>query len=414
MRLSIYLFVATVLLCACSDGERKTVICVPVYGQSLALGEEAEQTTDMDSLNDVYGGRIVSENMDGRFGFYHSGSFTRAVKRFIGYGKRRHEVSVYALAERIADRTGSDTLLCVFADGQGATPIDALLRGSAAYKRLMADICHSHDLAERKGYGYIVPAVCWMQGESDMYDYTHADYKALLRAFARDVNDDIQGITGQEDEVVVICYQTNLVSVCDSFRPYSYDCTECVVPQAQMELVRDNDLFVPGTPTYPLTFVRENKHIDAVSQRLVGHYNALALLDVLAGRQHDGVLPLTAVASGEREVRVTLSVPAPPLVIDTVTVATADGYGFTVVTADGRNILDSVCIDGNDIVIACTDSVKDCRVRYAVNGTKGKSGRINGSRGNIRDSQGDGVTASIDGYDYPLHNWCWQFDMPVQ
>ena len=32
--------------------EHKTVICIPVYGQSLALGIEADRITDMDSLSE--------------------------------------------------------------------------------------------------------------------------------------------------------------------------------------------------------------------------------------------------------------------------------------------------------------------------------------------------------------------------
>ena len=39
------------LLVSCKESyEHKTVICIPVYGQSLALGEEATRITDFDSL----------------------------------------------------------------------------------------------------------------------------------------------------------------------------------------------------------------------------------------------------------------------------------------------------------------------------------------------------------------------------
>ena len=34
----------------CTLEGHKTVICIPVYGQSLALGEEAARITDFDSL----------------------------------------------------------------------------------------------------------------------------------------------------------------------------------------------------------------------------------------------------------------------------------------------------------------------------------------------------------------------------
>ena len=43
-----------------------------------------------------------------------------------------------------------------------------------------------------------------------------------------------------------------------------------------------------------------------------------------------------------------------------------------------------------------------------------KSGRIHGPRGNLRDSQGDSLSITIQGKDYPIHNWCYQFDIHIQ
>lgn len=48
---------------------KKVVLCIPVYGQSLALGEEAIRITDFDSLRIKYDGRIVTENLDYSFGY---------------------------------------------------------------------------------------------------------------------------------------------------------------------------------------------------------------------------------------------------------------------------------------------------------------------------------------------------------
>ena len=47
----------------------KVVLCIPVYGQSLALGEEAVRITDFDSLKVKYHGRIMTENLDYAFGY---------------------------------------------------------------------------------------------------------------------------------------------------------------------------------------------------------------------------------------------------------------------------------------------------------------------------------------------------------
>ena len=63
--------IASLLFTACQENyEHKTVVCIPVYGQSLALGEEAERMTDFGSLAAYANGRIVTENLDHRFGYF--------------------------------------------------------------------------------------------------------------------------------------------------------------------------------------------------------------------------------------------------------------------------------------------------------------------------------------------------------
>ena len=54
--------------------EHRTVLCIPVYGQSYALGEEAIRITDFDSLRIKYDGKIVTEHMDHVFGYYDHSS----------------------------------------------------------------------------------------------------------------------------------------------------------------------------------------------------------------------------------------------------------------------------------------------------------------------------------------------------
>jgi hypothetical protein len=58
------LLIASVLFTACQkDYDHKTVLCIPVYGQSLALGEEAERMTDFDSLSAYADGCIVTADL---------------------------------------------------------------------------------------------------------------------------------------------------------------------------------------------------------------------------------------------------------------------------------------------------------------------------------------------------------------
>ena len=70
---AIILLIASILFSACQkDYDHETVLCIPVYGQSLALGEEAERMTDFDSLAAYADGRIVTENLDHSFGYFYN------------------------------------------------------------------------------------------------------------------------------------------------------------------------------------------------------------------------------------------------------------------------------------------------------------------------------------------------------
>jgi hypothetical protein len=123
-------------------------------------------------------------------------------------------------------------------------------------------------------------------------------------------------------------------------------------------------------------------------------------------------LPLSISCQGY-DVIINFNVPSPPLVIDTIQVSKITNYGFNVITADNCDIIQSVNIEGNNIHIVCSEPPNGCRVRYAINGEKMKSGRLHGPRGNLRDSQGDSFTITVQGKVYPIHNWCWQFDIPI-
>ena len=84
---------------------------------------------------------------------------------------------------------------------------------------------------------------------------------------------------------------------------------------------------------------------------------------------------------------------------DTIQVNKQSYYGFSVVTPQGNNIVQSVSLEGDMVTVHCSQPVAGCKVRYAVNGEKGKSGRLKGPRGNLRDS---------------LHHWCYQFEKLIK
>ena len=398
--IALVVVIAASMLTGCGNGDKpKVVVCVPVYGQSLAMGEESELVTDIDGLTDKWNGRLVGEGLDDEFGYYEDRSWKKKIKRLIRYDNRRYENSAFAMGEALAGAFGKDTMVCVFADGRGGTAISHLVKGSGPYNALLEDIRKSYDEAKKRGMEFFVPAVCWMQGESDMFDYTRVDYRKILRQFAIDVNRDIKKITGQKRDVKIVGYQSCCLAKCYKFIPESYDCYEISVPQTQMQLIRDDSLFVAGTPVYFLDFVDDRIHLDGKSQTVVGRYNAAAVLDIV--RQENsrrGLYPIDVNSEGKMTT-IEFNDYDGTLEFDTINVNKVKNYGFSVITPDNKDIAQKVSIVDNKIVIECNDDTKGCRVRYGANGEKNKSGRRLGARGNL-----------VRRCPSALPAWCYMFD----
>ena len=398
--IALVVVIAASMLTGCGNGDKpKVVVCVPVYGQSLAMGEESELVTDIDGLTEKWNGRLVGEGLDDEFGYYEDRSWKKKIKRLIRYDNRRYENSAFAMGEALAGAFGKDTMVCVFADGRGGTAISHLVKGSGPYNALLEDIRKSYDEAKKRGMEFFVPTVCWMQGESDMFDYTRVDYRKILRQFAIDVNRDIKKITGQKRDVKIVGYQSCCLAKCYKFIPESYDCYEISVPQTQMQLIRDDSLFVAGTPVYFLDFVDDTIHLDGKSQTVVGRYNAAAVLDIV--RQENsrrGLYPIDVNSEGKMTT-IEFNDYDGTLEFDTINVNKVKNYGFSVITPDNKDIAQKVTIVDNKIVIECNDDTKGCRVRYGANGEKNKSGRRLGARGNL-----------VRRCPSALPAWCYMFD----
>ena len=379
----------------------RVVLCIPVYGQSLAIGEEATRITNFDSLRIKYDGRIVNENLNYQFGCYSNRIWKRIIKRFFQDHRRSFELSIYSMGELLATDFGKDTLICIFAGGIGQTPIYKLVKHFKEnhYNFLISDIKNAYEIANSRGWDFYVPAVCWMQGESDIIEYTNENYRDSLKQICTDLNKDIKSITHQKDDLYMICYQSNVLSLANNFSEEKYDCIETRVSQAVVDLIRDDTLFAASGPTYPCHFVNDRLHIDAIGQQYIGKLAANTVLDIIRnGRKTYGVIPKSLSIEGN-DIIIQMYVPQPPLVFDTISVKPIAHYGFSVITKENKNIIEDISIEDNTIIrLHCKQSPENCKVRYAVNGEKEKSGFEHGPRGNLRDSG-------------PLHHWCYQFDM---
>lgn len=403
--------ITTLLSCSQNHEKYRIVLCIPVYGQSLALGEEAERITDFDSLANYADGRIVTENLDHNYGYFDNDELKQFAKKLVSYQKRAYELSLYNMAKHLADSTGSDTLICIFPGGQGATTIANLSKGTAPYQKFLKDIKTAYEEATDNGWLFQIPAICWMQGESDIVDYPNTDYKQMLKHIREDMNTDIKSITHQETDIPFICYQANSLTRAEHFNAKSFLCKETTVPKAFVELLHDNNLYWASGPTYPYTCVGDKIHIDAIGQQAIGALAAKSVLDIIHNKEKfRGLIP-DSTTTQENDVTIYFNVPSPPLVFDTIQVCKAEHYGFSIINQQQQDIVQSVEIDNQSIIIHCLESPIDCRVRYAVNGDYMKSGNRHGPRGNLRDSQGMYFCTHIKGETFPLHNWCYQFDI---
>lgn len=389
--------------------DHKVVICIPVYGQSYALGEEAIRITDFDSLKIKYDGRIVTEHMDCVFGYFdHSSRLKQYVKRLLHYDKKAFELSVYGMAEALIPQLGKDTIICIFPGGHGMNTITQLM--NEPYDKFIEEIAYAYQKASDRGWEFYVPAVCWMQGESDIAEYPDTDYKALFHQMYNNLNTDIKNITHQQDNIRMICYQTSTITKGERYKLNNFEALEPRTPTIQMEMIREDSLIWASGPTYPYHFVREALHIDATGQKSIGALAALSALKII---RHDtpsiGLMPLDFIVS-ENQIRIPFHVPCPPLCLDTITIKKADNYGFNVIRKDNTDIISNVSINQDTVIINCKESPIGCKIRYAINGEYLKGGCQSGPRGNLRDSQGDDQTIVISGKTYPLHNWCYMFD----
>jgi len=401
--------------CKNKEIKQRTIIAIPIYGQSLALGEQADRITDFDSLAKKTNHHVLTENLDEDFGYFSDTYLKQWMKKFVHDRHRAFELSIYGMSEVVTDYFkkkgyGDNVMICTFPGGQGATSIVDMGRGSKAYKKFLEEIKDAHDKAEDHNWNFVVPAYIWMQGEDDITWKKSKNYKQDLKNFQKHINSDVKAITKQSKDVVCISYQTNCLTLSKEFNENAYNSKETPVPQGQLELIQNDKLFMGIGPTYPYSFVNERVHIDGISQKRLGYLAGLSVIRLLESKPSKGLTPETFSISGN-VVTIKFNVPSPPLVFDTIAVVKPANYGFSVIDSKNTNIIQKVVLKHNEVKIYCTKSPSGCKARYAVNGAREKSGYKLGPRGNLRDSQGDKLTANILNKNYPLNNWGYQFDV---
>ena len=372
------------------------VLICPIYGQSLAVGGEAYPLITKEIK---YKGLQVDENLDDVP--INNGSKVELAY----YGLQEGLISSFCNTHNLNYKQLA-TKICSFCYGLGSTSILKFIKGEELYESFLSKIKLAYDNAKEKGNNTVkVPAVVYVQGEADLVPHTQ-QYKELLAQLQVDLNTDIKAITNQVEDIPIVLYQTNQLNIGgtnDAFNSF-----KTTVPTSQMQLIRDNDMFIAATPFYWMDYYNENIHITGYWQKVAGYFYGKAILNFIEGRFSKGVVPSEISVSGN-DIVIKYNVPSLPLVVDTETVTkVGDNLGYNVIKSDKTDILVSVEVYREQVVLHCSESPIGCRVRYGINGSINKAGWKEGPRGNIRDSSI--IPIDVNGQNFIAHNWAYMFD----
>jgi hypothetical protein len=372
------------------------VLICPIYGQSLAVGGEAYPHITKEIK---YKGLQVDENLDD----VPINADSKVELAY--YGLQEGLISSFCNTHNLNYKQLA-TKICSFCYGLGATSILKFIKGEELYASFLAKIKLAYDNAKEKGNNIVkVPAVVYIQGEADLVPHTQ-QYKELLAQLQVDLNTDIKAITNQVEDIPIVLYQTNQLNIGKTNDEFNAFRTK--VPTSQMQLIRDNDMFIAATPFYWMDFYNENIHITGYWQKVAGYFYGNAILNYTEGRFSKGVVPSEISVSGN-DIVIKYNTPSLPLVVDTETVTkVGDNFGYNVIKKDKTDILVSVEVYREQVVLHCSESPTGCRVRYGINGSIDKAGWKEGPRGNIRDSSI--IPIDVNRQNFIAHNWAYMFD----
>ncbi|POP25465.1 hypothetical protein C3R43_15705 [Serratia marcescens] len=278
------------------------------------------------------------------------------------------------------------------AHGVAGLKLVELIKGTASYDMFLKYVTNAKRLASASGKTYLELCGFFSQGESDYRDQTRPeDWEALLIQYLADKNKDAKAITGQKFDRVVVAAQLA------SHRAYTR-----VVPTIALsiaKLARQGYLQI-GYPAYVGKYV-DSVHMSPDEYIYCGRLAQRSLHRALQRNSEGKPFGITWLAIIDELVQGTIhvytyEVPTKPIRIRTDWVLEIANYGFAVVTKDTFayvDIITSVSVTAEDQITVITSRplTENEMMTYGwgVTGEMGKSGRINGPRGNICDSSGD-------------------------
>ena len=405
------------------------VIMIPVFGQSLSVGAAA---TPVISKQSKYPGAIMFST-----GIEAAQKDVSYFTEFVPLQERERgmtedsagtgETVASGCAEKIIELLQSKNGINCYSNfwanhkilfvtcGAGSKTIAQLM--TDYYQGLINSVQGGKNVANSKEWNLFVPAVIYIQGETDQKSETTdlATYKKALIDFANKFNTDVKNITQQTQDVKVIMYQTCSQNIVSTIKYPTFTNTAMDIPTAQMELVRDNDMFVACNPAYILDHSdKEMIHLTAVGEKMMGAYCGISLYSILLrDRKIIGLTPNSFSVDGNN-IKVKYNVPVPPLQFNTSFVKEVENKGFAVLNSSDNDIIKNVSVYDDEITIECTENPFGCKLYYGFNGTASRDGRKEGSRGNLCDNADKIYNAKIDNKEYALSNYSYSFCILVE
>ncbi|ODM46143.1 hypothetical protein A9320_26845 [Ruegeria sp. PBVC088] len=298
----------------------------------------------------------------------------------------------------------SNFILLGSSAGQGSQTIAELSKENAddwyrtqLYEQIEAAVAINSD--------YSLVAVPWFQGESDVLEppTSEAAYKAALEQLVADINFDANFINPGNGPVHLLTYQTLVRS---RITPG--------ISRAQWQAAKSHALIHLVTPIYHIEHATDDTHLTAGGYRHLAAYFGRAVDYLRQGLEPPSLRPISATRRGA-EIRVRMDVPTLPLVLDTTDLPSTTDYGFAVEDTTGVLTIDSVTVDGNEVVITTTTTPSGAtEVRYArdyISGSVPADFPSSAATGNLRDSTPG--TIDVSGADKPLWYPAIHFDLPV-
>lgn len=197
--------IAALLVCvaltACSGGDTGNgTQHIISYGQSLSLGERSVVAfpddltlpTDYQDVGLMFADGVRSTGSTAALVKFAES--TAALEYSPWVTRTPGETPLYGALLQLKGLAGTRI---GSAAGLGGASISELSHGTAPYARLLRQVTTAKNLADAP---YTVPAIIWMQGESDAFN---GNYATEFLALVNDLDKDIRAITGQANAVQI-------------------------------------------------------------------------------------------------------------------------------------------------------------------------------------------------------------------